>query len=156
MYDFFLRMVSFFWIPLIFVVFTAVFWTLTDIFFLYPLRSVMVIVAFPSFFAALIFPEEFTFTIFLLLEVQDAILSPFASPVTFSFVVLWPLLKTILDAFTDMVGRNLARWFVSFLPHRVQVLSWLPYASAVASWTVFIDPSHLWFSITKVISFIPK
>ena len=104
-------------------VFTAALWTLTDIFFFNPLRSVMVIIAFPSLFAAVIFPEEFTFTILLLLEVQDAIRSPFASPVTFSFVVLCPLLKIILDAFTDIVGRNFASCFVSFLPHRVHRLS---------------------------------
>ena len=58
--------------PLIFVVFTAPFWTFTLIVAVFPLSSVTVTLAVPVFFCAMIFPESVTFTILVLLEVQAA------------------------------------------------------------------------------------
>ena len=101
--------------PMILVVFTAFFCTVTLTTCFLPLASVMVTFAFPAF-SPFIVPLLVTVTIFLLLVVQDFTESPFARPLTFTFVVDCFTFSFILVAFTLMVG-------VSLLPTvRVSVL----------------------------------
>lgn len=101
--------------PVILVVFTAFFCTVTLTTCFLPLASVIVTFAFPAF-SPFIVPLLVTVTIFLLLVVQDFTESPFARPLTFTFVVDCFTFSFILVAFTLMVG-------VSLLPTvRVSVL----------------------------------
>ena len=100
----------------------------------------MVTFAFPAF-SPFIVPLLVTVTIFLLLVVQDFTESPFARPLTFTFVVDCFTFSFILVAFTLMVG-------VSLLPTvRVSVLPLLLVrfcvsgANTVAPDTVVQEPN---------------
>ena len=73
-------------IPVIFVVFTTFFLTVTVIFAVFPLASFTVTIVLPAF-TPLITPLLVTVAIFLFSDVQDFTESPFARPVTFTLPV---------------------------------------------------------------------
>ena len=99
-------MVSFFLRPLIFVVFTFAVWTFTFRVAFFPLFKVTVIFAVPVLVPALIFPFLSTVTIFLLLEAQDFMESPYAME-TFTFVVACFRRRVMEDTFSFIVAFNL-------------------------------------------------
>ena len=115
---------------------TFFFWTVTEIFFFSPLFSVIVIVALPVFFCAVSFPDFDTLTIFVLLDFQEATLSPAAMAVTFSFVVDCLVCSRMLEALTFIYGFSLATVLDSVRPQRLQVRVSVPFARAVGSFVL--------------------
>lgn len=125
--------VSFLGTPLIFLVATDAFLTVTFTVFFKPLASVIVITALPVFFMAVILPSDFTVTILGLLDFHVATESPVARPITFRAVDDCPTFNVRDFTLSLMVGVNFfptVRVFV--LPQVAQVCCSVRGANTVA------------------------
>ena len=119
---------------------TAFFCTFTFSDAFLPLFSLTVTVAVPVFLPAVILPLLLTFTIFLLLLLHEAMLSPRARPLAFTFVVDWPFFSRMLLALSLTVGFSLSVDLYFTSPHTVQRDCCFPFLKTVAFDTVSQDP----------------